>query len=336
MSEDHVSTIFHEAMQSAFENVYREKIEAGISEEEIAEKLESIDMTEMFTKHLDMMTDSTFDNLKRSMFEEVLYWRAETNEFIAHQEQKWGKCFVASEAMYVIAVEASQAYGQYLHENDVDGKDKKQFLFLALREINARTCQIFLEVLHLMKLGFADGAYARWRSMYELSIIAQFIYNNGETVAEAFFDAVDTEDRYDWAKVAPCFMTAKKKHISFSDIQAQCDFASSEWKAQYDLANKIVHASPQGTFKRLGNKEPLGVLPVGHSDYGITTPAEHSAITLTRIFTLFISLFPYGDGIMAARVMDKWVDLIREFYFTTHDEVFGDEKFEPIIKTVSI
>jgi hypothetical protein len=334
MSEDRVSTIFQEAIHKAIENICKEKLEANIPEDEIIEKLESIDMSEMFTKHLDFMTDSTFDYLKQSMFEEVLYWRAETNEFIAHQEQKWGKCFVASEAMYVIAIESSQAYGQYIHENDINCKDEKQFMFLALREINARTCQIFLEVLYLMKLGFADGAYARWRSMYELSIIAEFIHNNGEAVAEAFFNAVDTEDRYEWAKAAPCFIGTKKKHISFSDIQSQCSFASPEWKTQYDLANKIVHASPQGTFKRLANKESLGVLPVGHSDYGITTPAEHSAITLTRVFTLFITLFPYGDGIMAARVLDKWIDLIREYYFKTRDEVFGDDDFEPIVKTV--
>lgn len=219
MSEDRVSTIFQEAIHKAIENICKEKLEANIPEDEIIEKLESIDMSEMFTKHLDFMTDSTFDYLKQSMFEEVLYWRAETNEFIAHQEQKWGKCFVASEAMYVIAIESSQAYGQYIHDNDINCKDEKQFMFLALREINARTCQIFLEVLYLMKLGFADGAYARWRSMYELSIIAEFIHNNGEAVAEAFFNAVDTEDRYEWAKAAPCFIGTKKKHISFSDIQ---------------------------------------------------------------------------------------------------------------------
>jgi len=327
MSEDYVNTIFHEAMSSVLENTYKEKIEAGIPEEEIIKNLRAIDMTEMYTQLLDSMADSAFDSLRQSMFEEALYWRGDASEFVVRQEQKWGKCFVASEAMYVIAIEASQSYGQYLSENDVEGKDKKQFSFLALREINARNCQIFLEILYLMKLGFADGAYARWRSMYELSIIAQFIYNNGDTVAEAFFNAVDTEDRYDWAKTASCFMNSKKKHLSFSDIQSQCDFASPEWKSQYDLANKVVHASPQGTFKRLSIKESIGILPVGHSDYGITTPAEHSAITLARVFALFINIFPYGDGLMAAYVLNKWVDLIREHYFAAHKELFGGEDF---------
>ena len=329
MRKDRTSMMFQEALHQ----VIMKKLEEGIPENEVMKRLKNIDISMLFMKHLDIIAESTFDYLKQSMFEAVQYWRAETIDFIAHQEKKWGRCFVASEAMYVIALEASQAYDEYLQENDIEGIDDKQFMFVVLRELNARTCQIFLEVLYLMKLGFADGAYARWRSMYEISIIAQFIYDNGEPVAEAFFDAVDTDDRFDWAKTAQCFSNTKKRHISFSDIKKQCGVAP-EWQAQYDLANQIVHASPQGTFKRLANKKPLGVLPVGHSDYGITTPAEHSAITLTHVFTLFITLFPYGDGIRAARILVKWIDLIREYYFKARDEVFGDDDFEPVIRTV--
>lgn len=34
------------------------------------------------------------------MFEEVMRFRADEQEFIARQEQKWYRAFVASEAMY--------------------------------------------------------------------------------------------------------------------------------------------------------------------------------------------------------------------------------------------
>lgn len=331
MKNDHILNIFQKTVNKTIEEKFEEQLKSGITEVEIIGKFNAINMGEMFGECLDLMTESVFDNLKQAMFEENIFWQAEIKEFLAHQEYKWGKCFIASMAMYKIAIEASQAYGDYLHDNDIDGKVERQFMFLSLREINARMCQIFLEIAHLMKLGFADGAYARWRSMYELSIVAEFIYNNGETVAEAFFEAVDTEDRYDWAKTAPCFSNIKKKHITFSDIQSQCDFASPEWKAQYDLANKVVHASPQGTFKRLANMETLDILPVGHSDYGITTPAEHSAITLARVFSLFITLFPYGDGVLAARILDKWVDLIREHYFKASDDTFGTALLEKLL-----
>ncbi|KUE93344.1 hypothetical protein AU078_04885 [Streptococcus gallolyticus] len=66
------------------------------------------------------------------------------------------------------------------------------------------------------------------------------------------------------------------------------------------------------------------IIPVGRSDYGITTPAEHSAISLAQITSMFLSIFPYGDGIVAMKNINNWIDVIREIYFKTHDEVFPE------------
>ena len=100
--------------------------------------------------------------------------------------------------------------------------------------------QIYLEVVCLNKNGFADGAYAKWRSLYELSIIATFI------------KAANTEDRYEWAREADCFKDYNKKYITFSAIQDNCEIATKEWKKEYNFVNQLVHASPQGTMYRLG------------------------------------------------------------------------------------
>lgn len=62
-----------------------------------------------------------------------------------------------------------------------------------------------------------------------------------------------------------------KKYISFNDIQTFCDMSTKVWRKQYDLANKTVHTSPQGTFERLGTMLTEDLIPVGRSDYGITT-----------------------------------------------------------------
>ncbi|HEO3505334.1 TPA: hypothetical protein VAU52_002138, partial [Streptococcus agalactiae] len=110
----------------------------------------------------------------------------------------------------------------------------------------------------------------------------------------------------------------------FNDIQTHCDMNTKVWRKQYDLANKTVHASPQGTFARLGNMKTENIIPVGRSDYGITTPAEHSAISLAQITSMFLNIFPYGDGIVAIKNINNWIDVVREIYFKTHDEVFPE------------
>ena len=176
-----------------------------------------------------------------------------------------------------------------------------------------------------MKNGFADGAYARWRSMYELMIISSFIIKYGEPVAESFIESSETTDRYEWARKSGIF-SSKKRYISFNDIQKNCGVESSIWQKQYDLANKIIHASPQGTFARLGNMGNKEVIPVGRSDYGITTPGEHSAISLAQITTMFLTIHPSGDGLVAVGTIEKWVDVIRENYFRTHDLIFPEDE----------
>ena len=161
--------------------------------------------------------------------------------------------------------------------------------------------------------------------MYELTIIASFILEQGEKVAKAFYESADSEDRYDWAKSSDVFKNYKK-HITFNDIQRKCDLNSDVWQQQYVLANQVVHASAQGTFKRLGNMGTQNVIPVGRSDYGITTAAEHSAISLSQMTAMYFSVFPDADILVRMKNISDWVNVVREEYFKTHDEVFPDDE----------
>ena len=267
--------------------------------------------------------------MKDNMYEEVMRFRADEQEFIARQEQKWYRAFVASETLYIMVMQTAEAYCGYTAELDKKEREAKQWEFTALLHIHGRAMQQFLEIITLMKNGFADGAFARWRSMYELSIIASFIKKYGENVAKAFIEASDTNDRYEWARTSGIFSKAKK-YITFSDIQKNCDINSPVWIKQYELANKTVHASPQGTFKRLGNMKNEYLIPIGRSDYGITTPAEHSAISLVQISVMFFTIFPFGNIIVATQGINDWIDVVREIYFKSHDEIFPDD--EPLWK----
>lgn len=292
---------------------------------EILDKVDKLDIPALYKKFLDELSKENLIGLKSDMYESVMSFRAIEQEFLARQEQKWYKAFVASEALYILVVEAAQEYSTYVNSmSDEETKDKI-WEYTALKYIHGRALQQYLEIISLMKNGFADGAYARWRSMYELAIISSFINKYGENVAKAFIDASVTDDRYEWARKSGIF-SSKKKYITFNDIQKNCDMNSDVWQIQYDLANKTVHASPQGTFNRLGTMGDVKVIPIGRSDYGITTPAEHSALSLAQISTYFFTVFPYSKCIIAVNNINDWLDLIRELYFKSHDEVFPDDE----------
>jgi len=226
--------------------------------------------------------------------------------------------------MYVMALEAAEQYSSFVSETISDNEKKdKQYTFLALQYMHGRCCQEFLEILHLMKLGFADCAYARWRSMYELCCNAAFIKKHGEMIAKQYVEQSQTEEhKYNWTKGAKKDDGTELKITTFQGIQDNCDMDEA-WKKQYKLACFVNHGSPQGTFKRLCLMDEQSLVVVGQSDYGITTPAEHSAISLQWITAMFLSIFPCLDALAHAKVLHDWVEEVRMAYFTTADECFG-------------
>ncbi|MDE8304979.1 DUF5677 domain-containing protein [Erysipelothrix rhusiopathiae] len=314
--------------QDTLEKILKDKVSEATTQEEveeIIEKFKAINMQELYSNMHSQMANDTTKFMRKTMFEEVLRFRADELEFLARQEQKWCNAFVASESMYIMTLEAAESYVEQVNHLEQEELRKKQYTFTAMMHIHGRALQQFLEIITLMKSGFADGAYARWRSLYELSIISSFISEQGETVAKAFVTSHETEDRYEWARSSNLFNN-KKRWITFSDIEKNCDMNTKAWKGQYILANRIIHASSQGTFARLSNMESGDFIPVGRSDYGFTTPAEHSAISLAQITTIFFTIHPTGDSLIAVKYINNWVDVIREEYFKTNDSVFPDDE----------
>lgn len=95
--------------------------------------------------------------------------------------------------------------------------------------------------------------------------------------------------------------------------------------SQYKLACFITHASSQGTFGRLANGSTENLIPVGHSNYGIATAAEHSAICLCWITGEFVTLFHHLDSDARCKLLSEWIKVVRDAYFTAHEETFGEK-----------
>ena len=71
-----------------------------------------------------------------------------------------------------------------IEREDIDDTIKNTILI----HILSKGCQLLAEILVLLKAGFADGAYNRWRSLHELSVIALIIADSDEIVAKRYFD----------------------------------------------------------------------------------------------------------------------------------------------------
>lgn len=262
----------------------------------------------------------------QSVFTGIAKMRAEEKSFLEYSDENWGAAFNASECFYTMIKQATAENAAYFNSLTEEEKSLKQYTFTALFTLQNRAAQQYLEILTLVKNGFSDGAFARWRSMYELSVISSFILKYGEVVAEKFIEASESQDRYDWAMASGVF-SEKKRHVTFGDLLKLCDMDAEVWKENYTVANQTVHASPQGTFGRLGAQEGTGS-DSQRSGYGIAAPAIHSANTLALISSMLFSLYPDEKTMETMSLSAKWLDELIEIYCDTHEKLFPDDKDE--------
>lgn len=295
----------------------------------IFERADTNEITETFLLALDENTARFLEEVRQGMFESVMIFRAEESEFLARLEQSWHSAFVSSEILYIIILDATKEYAVHMQNLPRRIRRSIEKRYTAMLHLHGRAMQIYKEIITLMKNGFADGAYARWRSLYELVLVACFIIGQGEQVASEYIKAMDDENQYEWARASGLF--GNKKNIRFGDLCKHLDFNVAGWNNQYSLASAIIHPSSDGTFKRIGNYGAESIIPVGRTDYGLTTPGEHSAMSLCQITGMFFSLienpkYMYPNGVLYAHSFDSILDLIREQYFKAHDCLFPDDE----------
>lgn len=264
------------------------------------------------------------DSQTNSVFTGIAKLRAEEKSFNGYFEKEWAEAFLASESLYVIIDSAASSFSKYIGELSDETFQTKKNTYIALENLHKRAAQQYLEILTLIKNGFSDGAFARWRSMYELSVICSFIHKFGEEVAKKFIEASESEDRYDWAMASGVF-PEHKRHVTFGDILKHCDIDTEVWKENYTVANQTVHASPQGTFDRLGAKDG-DKNESQRSDYGITAPAIHSANTLALISSMLFSIFPEEETMEKMQLAAAWLEELIDIYCNTHERLFPEDR----------
>lgn len=109
----------------------------------------------------------------------------ELSEFRAFLHDIWGTALDALEAFITLCVELAE-------DRFADGlasmpKHKRE----VLARLHARSCQVSSEICTLLRSGFADGAHARWRTLYELVIVGEFLLDAPDQVAEMYIAHAD-------------------------------------------------------------------------------------------------------------------------------------------------
>lgn len=118
----------------------------------------------------------------RSMIDD--HYRADT-AFQKHLGRKWNEAFKLFKMFIVIAEEAGADHNHEIRSSAEEALSPK---FEVLSRLHARSCQVSKEILTLLKSGYADGAYARWRTLHELTVDANIISEHDDELSRRYID----------------------------------------------------------------------------------------------------------------------------------------------------
>jgi hypothetical protein len=137
------------------------------------------------------MAKSHFTTWKRQSKKLLAREHKNNRLFRKHLNESWRKALVLLEILISTSREKAEEF--YNTHHATIAKEDAIVLSLA-RRLFARAIQISLEIHVLLTHGFADGAEARWRTLYETMVICTFIMRSGYKTAIRYIahEAVET------------------------------------------------------------------------------------------------------------------------------------------------
>ncbi|HEY1612095.1 MAG TPA: DUF5677 domain-containing protein [Rhizomicrobium sp.] len=245
-------------------------------------------------------------------------WEDDTmTVFRYNLEVRWGRALDLLRMLLTLAREAGDTR---LKRYKRLKTHKQPQLWGVLFRLHARSCQVAGEIVTLLENGLADGAMARWRTLYEIGVVATLLADHGEDIANRYVahevvEAKSAMDEYERSQVplgrppyakrerarilngyakaidlygkefASTYGWAahhlKRKKPIFPDLEAAADRA--QMRSYYKMASYNVHASPKGIFFRHSTLEPTMNIIAGASNVGLSEPGQNTAFTLTLI-----------------------------------------------------
>lgn len=278
-------------------------------------------------------------------------------------EERWGESLEFLERLIIWSMECGRALNQ---DFGFQARRNDNYQFQALLHLHSRAVQVALEIHHLLKGGFADGAFARWRSIYELSITSSFIFHHGEDTAERFlryhniwdyYFAETYQEHQDDLNVEPLESEVIEELEEIKDelIEQFGDSIDdggygSGWAAEahsgqsmreevdlehltpyYKLACESVHAGSKGTLDRLGiiRHEDIGqpeVLLAGPSNAGLNLPGQLTAVSLAQVTTDLLLTRPQSPSLADIQGMQMLLDDIKQSFSEASEALAQDDR----------
>ncbi|MFQ5796205.1 MAG: DUF5677 domain-containing protein [Candidatus Bipolaricaulia bacterium] len=328
------------------------------------ERLEEIDELEnviqdVFAKAISEILSKISDSLldaRKSQAPTLLKQQKDMRlQFADRVHEIWSKPLDLLEMLLGVSLEAGADFNEHFRpiasqENDL--------VFEVLTRLHARGCQVGSEILTLLRNGFADGAHARWRTLHEITVVAQFINKYGNDVAERYLchaAVIDYKRVSKYQEHCAVLGYSPLSQEEIDEIKSRRDKMIERfgvafrhtygWAAEvlgkekptfkqieqeigiqhlrpfYQLANINIHAGSKSAAFRLGS--PPGdtrLLVAGPSIFGLGEPGQNTALSINQLTVTLLFTRPNLDRLAFASTTQKLVNEI----FWAFDEIMQE------------
>ena len=287
------------------------------SQEEDA-KIKEIE--DVIVKTLEFSAESVLNSIKHDPSVWTLDRRDQRNFAVAH-EKVWKESVNYLDLFINVSTEAGLNLYSAFHSEAFQSEDA---VFEALTRLFGRACQVSRAIHSLLRSGFADDAFARWRTLHEISIYSLFISKHGGKVATRFLDHGQIEEyRYakDFKKYARQLNLDEPKQEEMDTRLELYDSLRREYGRSFSgpygwaaniiekptiekiaedvelnhmrpinrLANYGIHTGPRSIYLPLSLNSEEQALLVGPSMIGISFPGVLTVSILHLITTTLLS-----------------------------------------------
>lgn len=300
-------------LQREFESIVREVKDAG---KRLTEK-QMVRVAEQTTKSAGRALYRTLIETAPDMLTDR---RKERESFERRNFQRWRKAFDLIETIWVSCEELGRNFNQHNRPTAVAEQD---YVFEAMVHLHAKALLVTAEIICLLRGGFADGALTRWRTLYETSVIAVLMRQEGQELAlrylahsrvQAWNEAQEEEGETDEGrrlkvqaeyaieKFGPelkrrngwaCAITGQK----YPTFEKLAELAGkADGKSLYHHASLHVHSNHRALDELLGMSEAQeDILLVGPSNSGMVGPLTLTSMSVVEITSLLLLTRPNLD-----------------------------------------
>lgn len=191
-SEDVMYILWSEMDEGSSRSAVGDMIDTGVEFEDKEEFISEV--TDRIIENLLQEYASDFNNFLSAARDYMWRERGYRQGFEYRLYQRWQYPLDLLEILIHISLRIGSGINARHRRSAAEDDD---YQFDALMRLHSRACQTSYEILELLKGGFADGAYARWRSLHESAVISLFLAQHDQETAERFLLYSTVENYYE-------------------------------------------------------------------------------------------------------------------------------------------